>query len=336
MTRKYKISILLFVLMVALGVVLEQKLYEAGEIALKKNGGEIFQSAVNKYFDDQYQKLKFSFDYRFSRPENQWNNCVITDTNEKSVIDIAHDRDENLIGTSFHKKMEHTILAKEHFIVIDSLSLVWDKKLQDVGIVSENAIRINLKLPEDTVRLMSGDSTLCIAEYKIADIYYAGLLNEIEIEAYIHYSWMTVIKHSFFYFILISLFILSFIIFLSFILFFKQKVKESHLPASDILDSNDTKAFSISNMRYELHQFYVNDKKIHVRPQSASLLLFLLQKPEYYATKHEIIGYLWTTKINADSRLRRAISDLRYLLKEESVNLKVSTEENGFRLIVSN
>lgn len=336
MARKYKISILLLIVMLALGTVLEQKLYETGEFALKKNAEDIFQSAVNKYFDDQYQNLNFSLQYRFSKSESQRNNCVITDDNEKVVIDINKNRDNKDIAASFHKKMEHTILATENSIKIDSLSLVWNEKLQDVGIISENAILINIKLPKAAKRLVCGDSTLCIPKYKMADTFYTGLSNEIEIMAFIHYSWMTVIKHSSLNVIIISFFILSSITFLSLIFLFKKILKKPHLHISPAVDSNGVKTLVISNIRYELHQFYVDDKKIHIRPQSASLLLFLLQKSEYYATKSEIIDYLWTAKVDADTRLRRAISDLRSVLKEESINIKIATEENGFRLIIQN
>lgn len=223
MKRKYIISISLFILMLALGTVLEQKLYEIGELSLKKSAEEIFQSAVNKYFDDQYQKLDFSLQYRFSKSESQRNNCVITDDNEKVVIDINKNRDNKNIATSFHKRMEHTILAAENLIKIDSLSLVWNEKLQDVGIISENAILISIKLPKATEHLVCGDSALCIPKYKISDTFYAGLSNEIEIKAFIHYSWMIVIKHSSLNLIIISFFVLGSIVFLSFIFLFKKK-----------------------------------------------------------------------------------------------------------------
>lgn len=323
--------------MLALGTVLEQKLYEMGELSLKKNAEEIFQSAVNKEFDNQFLKLKLPFQFRYSNPESQFNNCIITNSNEKNAVEIDHDKDKRNIGNSFHKKMEHTILAMENSILIDSLSLLWNKKLQEVGIVSMNAIRIYLKLPKDTIYLISGDSALCTPKYKIADTFFTGLSNEIEIEAFIHNSWTTVMRHSPLGLIITSLLIVCSTLSLSFILFLRLKAKKARLLTPNVLGSNDVQLLALGNLRYEPHLFYVNDKEIRIRPQIASLLLFLLRKPNFYATKNEIIIYLWETdNIGADTRLRRAISDLRVLLKERSVNIGISTEEDGFRLIAQN
>lgn len=337
MARRYKISILFFILILVLSAVLEWKLYKTGEILLKKNAEDIFQSVVNEELDNQFQKLKLPFLFRLSKPINQLNDCIVTDEKEKSIIDIDHDRAKKLIGTSAHKKMEHTILARESSIIIDSLSLLWNEKLHETGIVSKNAIRIYLKLPKDTVCLISGDTTLFIPKYKITDTFYTGLSNEIEIEAFIHYSWATVMKHSSLGLIVISLFVLCSILFLFSILFLRQKAPKAPLYTPVIPNSNDEQLLALGNLRYEPHLFYVNDKEIRVRPQIASLLLFLLQKSNCYATKYEIIIHLWgADNMGSDVRLRRVISDLRSLLTEKSVNVEISIEEDGYRLIIQN
>lgn len=335
--RRHKISVLFFILMLALSAALEWKLYRTGEDFLMKNAEEIFQSAVIKEFDNRFRELELPFHCRLSKPISQLNNCIITNAKGKSVIDIDHDREKKLVGTSFQKKMEHTILARENFIAIDSLSFLWNEKLQEAGIVSKNAIRINLKSPKDTMHLTSGDTTLYIPKYKITDTFYTGLSNEIEIEAFIHYSWATVMRHSSLGLIVISLFVLCSILFFSFILFFRQKAPNIHLHTPVVPDSSDGEMLVLGNISYKSHLFYVDGKEIRVRPQIASLLLFLLRKPNYFATKSEIIILLWgTDNIGADVRLRRAISDLRSLLKEKSVNVELSAEEDGFRLIIQN
>lgn len=51
----------------------------------------------------------------------------------------------------------------------------------------------------------------------------------------------------------------------------------------------------LANLRYvyDSHEFYVDDRKIQVRPQSASLLLLFLKAPYYTVSKEEIISCLW-------------------------------------------
>ena len=93
----------------------------------------------------------------------------------------------------------------------------------------------------------------------------------------------------------------------------------------------------MANLRYvyDSHEFYVDDRKIQVRPQSASLLLLFLKAPYYAVTKEEIISSLWRQgDSNAGDRVRRALSDLRAFFRENSVNLSIESSGNVHSLAV--
>ena len=94
---------------------------------------------------------------------------------------------------------------------------------------------------------------------------------------------------------------------------------------------------SVANLRYvyDLHEFYVNDRKIQIRVQSATLLLLFLKSSSYTVTKEEIISCLWRAEDSGvGDRLRRAVSDLRKLFREESVNISIKSSGNSYSLIV--
>ena len=163
--------------------------------------------------------------------------------------------------------------------------------------------------------LACGDSTLFSPEYKKVSSIYAGLSNEIEVEPFIRYSWFTVLKNASITMLVIGELILLVFLFICFIYYLRKKMKQSVPSVEDISQL----VVSVANLRYvyDLHEFYVNDRKIQVRVQSATLLLLFLRSSSYTVTKEEIISCLWRAEDSGvEDRLRRAVSDLRKLFRK--------------------
>lgn len=181
--------------------------------------------------------------------------------------------------------------------------------------------------------LVEGDSTLFSPKYKKISSIYAGLSNEIEVEPFIRYSWFTVFKNASITMFVIGELILLVLLFICFIYYLRKKIKKSVSSVEDISQL----VTSLANLRYvySSHEFYVDNRKIQVRSQSASLLLLFLKAPSYTVTKEEIISCLWRPEDSGvENRLRRAVSDLRSLFREESVNISIKLSGNNYSLIV--
>ncbi len=118
-----------------------------------------------------------------------------------------------------------------------------------------------------------------------------------------------------------------------FYLLSKKKIKKSIPLVTDISQSD----IELANLRYvySSHEFYVDNRKIQIRGQSATLLLLFLKAPNHTVTKEEIISCFWRLEDSGvEGRLRRAVSDLRCLFREESVNISIKSSGNSYSLIV--
>lgn len=132
--------------------------------------------------------------------------------------------------------------------------------------------------------------------------------------------------------------LLGIVICSSFLIFFfsltNRKGKEYIRKQSADLEAND-QVFHWGNVSYDPYSclFYINNKKVKIRPLCRELLLYLINASHHYADRKEICFYLWKTDvIDTNDRLRRLICDLRKLLENNKANIVIEAVINGYQL----
>lgn len=321
----------ILILTIILAVTLERMLYTSGKVALKNKTEITLLEAIEGELNAQYTALGLLEIGFKAHPDRKFEHCTVISGEGKKVKDIIVDKNKTIVTSNVNTRINHTVLAKKGIDADACLSL-WSKKLSEANIVSHHALQIHIHADSDTV-LACGDSTLFSPLYKNVNTIYAGLSNEIEVESFIRYSWLTVLKNASIKMIVIGEFILLILLFVCFIYYLRKQMEQSVSSVEGISQS----IINLSNLRYVYasHEFYVNDRKIQIRPQSASLLLLFLKAPSYSVTKDDIISCLWRPgDIGAEDRVRRVISDLRSLFRDESVKISIESSENHYRLIV--
>lgn len=326
-----RMALLFFILMIILVVTLERMLYASGEVALENKTKITLLEAIEDGFNAQYKALGL---YEFSRkmePDRSFEHYTIISSKGKKVKDIVIEENKVVVTSDIDTRISHTILAKEGIDADACLSL-WSQKLSEADLVSCHALQIHIHA--DTAYVLAcGDSTLLSPEYKKISSIYAGLSNEIEVEPFIRYSWFTVLKNASITMFVIGELIFVVLLLICFIYYLRKKTKNSVSSVEDISQL----VVSLANLHYvySSHEFYVDNRKIQVRAQSASLLLLFLKASSYTVTKEEIISCLWRPEdTGVEDRLRRAVSDLRCLFREESVNISIKSSGNNYSLIV--
>lgn len=326
-----RMALLFFILMIILVVTLERMLYASGEVALENKTKITLLEAIEDGLNAQYKALGL-YEAGFKiEPDRKFEHCAVISSENKKVKNIIVDEDKTIVSSDIDTRINHTVLAKEGIDADACLSL-WSKKLSAANIVSCHALQIHIHADSAYV-LACGDSTLFSPEYKNISSIYAGLSNEVEVEPFIRYSWFTVLKHASITMIVIGELILVVLLCICFIYYLRKKIKKSVSSVEDISQL----VVDLANLRYvySSHEFYVDNRKIQVRAQSASLLLLFLKASSYTVTKEEIISCLWRPEdTGVEDRLRRAVSDLRCLFREESVNISIKSLGNNYSLIV--
>ncbi|MFS2923859.1 winged helix-turn-helix domain-containing protein [Bacteroides sp. 90-K9/2] len=329
-----RMALLFFILMIILVVTLERMLYASGEVALANKTKITLLETIEDGFNAQYDALGlYEAGYKME-PNRNFEHCTITSSKGKKVKDIAVEENKVVVSSDIDTRISHTVLAEEGIDADACLSL-WSKKLSAADIVSCHALQIHIHIHTDSAYvLVCGDSTLFLPEYKKISSVYAGLSNEIEVEPFIRYSWLTVLKNTSITMVVIVELIILVLLFVCFIYYLRKKIKKS-IPSVTDISQLDIK---LANLRYvySSHEFYVDDnRKIRITGQPASLLLLLLKAPNHTMTKEEIISCFWRPEDRGvEGRLRRVVSDLRSLLREKSVNISIKSSGNSYSLIV--
>jgi hypothetical protein len=326
-----RMALLFFILMIILVVTLERMLYASGEVALANKTRITLLETIEDGFNAQYKVLGLHEFSRKMEPNRNFEHCTIISSKGKKVKDIVVEKNKVIVSSDVDTKIRHTVLAKKGIDADACLSL-WSKKLSEANLVSSHALQIHIHTDSAYV-LACGDSMLFLSEYKNISSVYAGLSNEIEVEPFIRYSWLTVLKNTSTTMVVIVELIILVLLFVCFIYYLRKKIKKSVPLVTDISQSD----IKLANLRYvySSHEFYVDNRKIQVRSQSASLLLLFLKAPSHTVTKEEIISCLWRPEDSGvEGRLRRAVSDLRSLFREESVNISIKSSGNNYSLIV--
>lgn len=326
-----RMALLFFILMIILVVILERMLYASGEVALENKTKIILLETIEDGFNAQYKALGLYESAFKIEPDRKFEHCAVISAENKKVKNIIVDENKTIVSSVIDTRVHHTVLAKEGIDANACLSL-WSKKLSEANIVSCYALQIHIHADSAYV-LACGDSTLFSPEYKKISSIYAGLSNEIEVEPFIRYSWFTVLKNASIKMVVIGEFTLLILLFVCFVYFLRKKIKQNVSFVEDVSQLD----IHLANLRYvyDSHEFYVDDRKIQVRPQSTSLLLLFLKAPYYTVTKEEIISCLWRQgDSNAGDRVRRVLSDLRALFREYSVNLSIESSGDVHCLVV--
>ena len=327
-----RMALLFFILMIILVVTLERMLYASGEVALANKTRITLLETIEDGFNAQYKALGlYEAGYKME-PNRNFEHCTITSSKGQKVKDIVVEENKVVVSSDIDTGISHTVLAEEGIDADACLSL-WSKKLSAANIVSCHALRIHIHTDSAYV-LACGDSTLFLPEYKKISSFYSGLSNEIEVEPFIRYSWLTVLKNTSITMVVIVELIILVLLFVCFIYYLRKRIKKSIPSVTDISQLN----IKIANLRYvySSHEFYTDDnRKIRITSQPASLLLLLLKAPNHTMTKEEIISCFWRSEDRGvEGRLRRVVSDLRCILREESVNISIKSSGNSYSLIV--
>lgn len=330
-----KRTILLFsILLIILVVILERVLYVSGRIALEDKIQVALLEAMEDGFNIQYRALGF-YEAGFKMdPDREFEHCRVISAEGEKVEDILKDNGKPQVGSEFDDKINHTVLSKEG-IDIDACLSLWSQKLSEANIASCHALQIHVHADSAHV-LACGDSTLFSPRYKKVGNIYAGRFNEIEVESFIRYTWFTAIKNSSKIAIIVGELLLLILLFVCFVYIRKKTKKDVSSTEATSVEDVSQSVISLANLRYVciLHEFYVDHRKIQVRSQSASLLLLFLRAPSHSVSKEEIIACLWSPgDYGVEDRVRRAVSDLRALFRDESVNISIKYSGNSYYLV---
>lgn len=326
-----RMALFFFILMLILGITLERMLYSSGEVALINKAEIILLEAVEHELNAQYLALGLYEAGVKTGPDKKYEHCDVISAEGKKVRELVIDNNKILVASDIDSKIHHTILARKG-INADSILTCWSKQLNEAHITSHHALQIHVHVNGDTT-LVCGDSTMFIPKYKKLSPIFAGLDNEIVVEPFICYTWSTVIANaSIGIIVIVELAILLFL-FICFVYYLRKKMKGYITSFEDKIDAT----IKLANIRYDYnsHELYVDERKIQIRAQSSSLLLLFLKAPTHSITKEEIISSLWRPEDDGvQDRLRRAISDLRKLFRDESVKISIEHTANGYRLSV--
>lgn len=323
-------ALLFFILIIVVGITLERMLYASGKVILMTKIDKTFAEAIKEGLDQQYEALGMYESSAVVHPHKKLAHCAIIDISGKEVQSLVIENNKRMVTSDIDNKIHHTLLAKKG-IKVDSLYSLWNKKLLEANISLHHALRIHIR-NDKGYALSSGDSIVFMAKNKKIPSIYAGISNEIEMEPFIRYSWFSVIRNASIGTIVIGEFLLIFLLGIGSFYFLKKKQRH-------IFSANPHKHLSgvaLANLRYvhDSHQFYVDDRKMKVRPQFASLLLLFFQAPSYFVTKEDIILCLWTLEdVGVEDKVRRIISDLRKFFEKESVKISIEVvSKDGYRL----
>lgn len=353
-------GIALFGLLVALG----NSLYLSGEAVVCQKLDDALKIVAGDYLEKEFTKLNISFAYNPAAHQGkEFKNMVISDTCGQKTIPLELVKENAVLFSSSEKKLKYTMVGEFGRISADSLDRLWNEGLQQRGVVANTAVQIRLlsaakKVDADSIQLA------LISSYDIKKTYYTGLINEIQLDFFIHYSLLSVLFHGTWNspFVIVLLVLLLILVCFEVYVWRVYRSTSVHVNVGEgtcllltetetanetVVESSivENRPVFVKEGFYQIGEFFFDSERhrlirgdhvCKVRPQSCALLLLFSKSTNHFLTNQEIIEGLWGRyEQGIEKRVQRAISDLRKLLQSCSSSpfIQIEYDVDGYKLV---
>lgn len=356
--KNHRIAILMGgIALLGLLVALGNYLYRSGETVVCQKLDDALKIATGDYLEKEFIKLDIPFAYNpASHQDTDFKNMTISDTCGKKITPVDLVKENAVLFSSSEKKLKYTIVGELESFSANSLDRLWNDELQQRSVVANTAVQI--KLLNATERMYADSIQMAlISSYDVKKTYYTGLINEIQLDFFIRYSFLSVLFHgawdSPFVVVLITLLLIlgCFEVYLCLLVYRPTSVsvdeRVSFLLTEVVIDSYsvynkpapvEEGFYQIGELLFdsERHQLIRGDYAYKIRPQSCALLLLFSKSANHFLTNQEIIEGLWGGReVGIERRVQRAISDLRKLFQSCSSypSIRIEFDVDGYKLV---
>lgn len=232
------------------------------------------------------------------------------------------------------KRVQQSVLHKTNPIRLDSLQLIYEKKLKENHIYSSTALHLSYDWIKEHRLCHSGDTRLLNRPYLLKR-YYIGDYSELELTTYIDISKSYILIFSLFHnlnFIIIILFIGYFVVIIysvKIIDYIKNRAHTIKASNHNLYKLNNLVSYNIAT--YELK---IGDESIILRQQLGLLLSVFVKSPNYEANVSEIKQIVWKNCVCTNETFSRAISCLRKYFPQKTQIRITKIDTDKYKLII--
>lgn len=318
-------------------------LYISGTQTLSKIADTTLRFSIETEFDQRFSELG---EFLSLGPlKSGYKNIEFTHESGQTTLQVDSVNEEKVITPLTERKVRYTIASQFKECDLQYIDSLWQVQLANYGIEVKTALCLShAMLTADTVS-KKYHGKLPYNEKKKLDTYYAGIGNEIQIDAYVDYLFPVAIKNgNWNWFSFIHVFIIAgILLFLLYLYNLKRKrAVINNLPQNSADYLNEKAAADIyiyqlgNHVSFNPHtQMLITEKgESELRSQLCDILLLLLHAPGHYMKSKEILIKIWgnDTEIGINERLYKNISDLRKVLRKEDLSIQIKNESRGYRL----
>lgn len=216
---------------------------------------------------------------------------------------------------------------------LDSLLAQWRQELEKAGIDSRCALKLNVVLLEDSLSRLScvGEPTVCKDEYALGSYYLDSMYTMVltpyyKVGIFVGSANFTVVGTMLVFVVMVFAFGAGYV----FAADGRQTKEIMKVPFSDILQ--------IGNYRFDRWKCILScdNKEILCTVQESRLIYAFITAPDYTLSKNEICRVCgWGADDRAvDERIRKAVSEVRKLFADGSVQIKPQKGKGKYQMII--
>lgn len=281
-----------------------------------------FLEAVSKDLDKRWRASNEPVSYHYGKEKPKYVHLQIKkdDGTDESYSLEGMDFSQN-VDSDVHGRMLHTITYQLRcFIDPDTLNSIWQRELLKSPIEARTAIVVG-----DNENSMTSLCDSLSHEFDALPMYYAGAVNEIQLNAFIRFSFMEVFCWQHYTLVLLLVFI-GWSVYVAWQTFLAKVPHKGccQLGSGVFYDSN-------------LGCFFKHRKRIKLLPKSNAIVKALLEAENHQLHGADLLAKVWGSNESNMNKLYIQNTKLRAVLKTLGDGFDIiSVERSHFRFVYPN
>lgn len=301
-----------------------------------------FIEAVRQDLDNRVALFNGQIAYSQFSNKKEYKHMEIAADNRKEEHSLDSLDYERNMDDDIQIRILHTLtIALHKYAHPDTVNNIWQKRLQTQRINRNTCIEINSSERDTTMQIRHNEASLACKSYTILPTYYAGIRNEIKLQAYIHLSFIGILNYS--YWLYIPLGIIGYCILLICISLFSSKVSKSTKTDTIIKKAETTPLSDLPNVLKGMYQLsdnvvydpksgfiHINDETIKLTNQTNLLLKHLVEAEGLRMHGVDLVKAIWGNDDGNIDKLYTLNSRLRSNLNKLGNGFSLQSCNNGY------
>lgn len=335
MTKRTRILLLSVIILVigTTGFFICKYIYESERSELKEKARTTFIEAMNRELKSRKLHGYSSFLYAGSSTSiSQPDSVFWEDETGKHRYRIDKEKSDSNITEDTSMRSAHSVALLKEPIHPDSLNMKWGECLREAKLPFQSALFISVTDEHGDINSRhTSQSEWCTPSDLVLTVY-IGYANEIEVLGYLQLSAWSMIRSAVLCCLLFSIVCVGGLYKISVIVW---KILTAS-PQKEIVEVPAPHSYIIyENIIFDAEQdiIEINGVKKKIASQSSQLLELFLKEENYFLADNVIKEKLWGD-LDADARLCKAITRLRYTISTLGIEIELKRKGKAYQLIL--